>query len=155
MSCYLLLVQEGYLTGQNEQLDKRLQELWDVLERRITFDNENWNLTEDGNETWPYNPSDVERVLEYLGLTKYFPQKMTLRDVLTLTPDSIENPKPKHPHDIPWYFLRSLTILNTAARENAVTLPDNAPRLDKSEPACSSSDVLDDLWSDEEPMESL
>ncbi len=59
-----------------------------------------------------------EYVLTQLGLSEYFPQKLTLQKVLTLTKEAEDNPKPKHPHDVPWYFLRSVTLLNNTAREN-------------------------------------
>ncbi len=47
------------------------------------------------------------------------------------------------------------TTMNTDAQQNAIFLPENAPELDESESNGSSSEVLDDLWIDEQSVKSL
>ena len=61
----------------------------------------------------------VQRLLEDLGLTEYYPQKLSYGDVIKLTEDVLKdvNEKPSSLHELPWFFMRRLVGLNSKIRE--------------------------------------
>ena len=61
----------------------------------------------------------VQRLLEDLGLTEYYPQKLGYGDVIKLTEDALKdvNEKPSSLRDLPWFFMRRLVGLNSKIRE--------------------------------------
>ncbi len=66
------------------------------------------------------NP-DVRRLLDILGLTRYFRQKLTYEEVTTLTADLMEDQvgnKPQKTSEVPFYFIKGVICLNSQTREN-------------------------------------
>ena len=61
----------------------------------------------------------VQSLLEDLGLTEYYPQKLGYGDVIKLTEDALKdvNEKPSTLTELPWYFMRRLIGLNSTIRE--------------------------------------
>ena len=70
-------------------------------------------------EELPQVNESVRKLLEELGLTEYYPQKLTYNDVIKITEDALTNvhQKPSTLPELPWYFLRRLIELNSAIRE--------------------------------------
>ena len=67
---------------------------------------------------------NVRGLLEDLGLTQYYPQKLTYDDVITITKDALTDvhQKPSTLPELPWYFMRRLKGLNSNIREKGSTV---------------------------------
>ena len=55
---------------------------------------------------------EVTKILEELGLTKYYPQKLTYQDVTMITADVLDDfkKKPTSMHELPWYFIKHILL---------------------------------------------
>ncbi len=54
-------------------------------------------------ENVPVRPrQEIQSLLEKLCLTAYYPQKLTMKHVLTLTKESLKNPKPTSLEETSW-----------------------------------------------------
>ena len=63
---------------------------------------------------------EAERILEALGLMKFYPQKLTYDDVITLGTD-VHYDVDKEPaslSELPWYFMKRVIGLDSETREN-------------------------------------
>ena len=62
----------------------------------------------------------VEKLLEALGMRKYYPQKLQYEDVLMMQTDVHDdvNQKPTSLLELPWYFMRHIIGLDSDTREN-------------------------------------
>ena len=65
---------------------------------------------------------DVRSLLEDLGLTEYYPQKIAYDDVIKITEDALTDVhrKPSTLPELPWYFMRRLIGLNSMIREKDI-----------------------------------
>uniref|UniRef100_A0A8C8SBW4 Up-regulator of cell proliferation-like domain-containing protein n=1 Tax=Pelusios castaneus TaxID=367368 RepID=A0A8C8SBW4_9SAUR len=59
-------------------------------------------------------------ILSKLDLEKYRREKIRLRDVLEICPESIKNKIPESLGDLPWHFLRKVMALNGTARNTSI-----------------------------------
>ena len=62
----------------------------------------------------------IEKLLETLGMKKYYPQKLQYEDVIMMRTDVHDdvNQKPSSLLDLPWYFMRHIIGLDSDTREN-------------------------------------
>ena len=76
-------------------------------------------------------PRVLKGILDKLGLSSYFPQKLKYEDVITLTEDVLHGTdrKPKTLSDLPWYFMKQIIGIDSSVRENCyVDLPHEMKR---------------------------
>ena len=61
------------------------------------------------------------KVLEELGMIKYYPQKLTYQDVTMITADVLDETKKKPTTlpELPWYFIKQIIALDSDTRENS------------------------------------
>uniref|UniRef100_A0A8C8SFK4 VLIG-type G domain-containing protein n=1 Tax=Pelusios castaneus TaxID=367368 RepID=A0A8C8SFK4_9SAUR len=59
-------------------------------------------------------------ILSRLDLENYRSEKIRLRDVLKICPESIKNKIPESLGDLPWHFLRKVMALNGSARNTSI-----------------------------------
>ena len=61
----------------------------------------------------------VRKMLKDLGMTKYYPEKLTFEEITTLTSDvhNDVNKKPTSLPELPWYFIKHVIGLDSDARE--------------------------------------
>ena len=61
----------------------------------------------------------LRKLLKDLGMTKYYPEKLTFEDITTLTSDVHEdvNKKPTSLPELPWYFIKHVIGLDSDTRE--------------------------------------
>ena len=64
---------------------------------------------------------EVTKILKELGLTKYYPQKLTFQDVTMITADVLDDikMKPTAMPELPWYFIKHILALDSDTRENS------------------------------------
>ena len=69
----------------------------------------------------PQVNESLQKLLEELGLTEYYPQKLTYNDVIKLTEDALKdvNEKPSTLCELFWYFMRRLIGINSTIREKS------------------------------------
>lgn len=70
-------------------------------------------------ETMPANtPIEIRCLLEYIGLTKYFPEKINLDSVISIQDLYFRNPKDAH--ELPWCILKYIIAMNFEYREKVL-----------------------------------
>ena len=64
---------------------------------------------------------ETAKVLEELGMRKYYPQKLTYPDVTMITADVLDDTKkgPTSLSELPWYFIEHIIALDSDTRENS------------------------------------
>ena len=64
---------------------------------------------------------ETAKVLEELGMRKYYPQKLTYQDFTMITADVIDETKKKPTSlpELPWYFIKHIMALDSDTRENS------------------------------------
>ncbi|XP_061566213.1 interferon-induced very large GTPase 1-like [Cololabis saira] len=71
-----------------------------------------------GTRTRPpcaYKETDLESLLEDLGLTPYCREKLTLSKILEIDEKTITDVPVKSKSDLPWYFIKKLMMVNVTA----------------------------------------
>ncbi|XP_073686015.1 up-regulator of cell proliferation-like [Garra rufa] len=77
----------------------------------------------------------MKKLLENLGLVKYYDEKLTLQTVLQINKNSVTDVPVQSPSDLPWLYLKRLMMLQRTARSVK----------------CSSSEKTDDSkWDDDQ-----
>ena len=71
---------------------------------------------------------ETAKVLEELGMRKYYPQKLTYQDVTMITTDVLDSTKkePTSLSELPWYFIKHIVALDSDTRENSQVKTDIA-----------------------------
>ncbi|XP_034034855.1 interferon-induced very large GTPase 1-like isoform X1 [Thalassophryne amazonica] len=80
-------------------------------------------LTDDHQQTVSSDTA-TSQLLEQLNLKEYFPQKLTLQKVLSLSMDVISCKQPADIQELPWYFLRNIMLGNSDTREMSARVPE-------------------------------
>ncbi|XP_074479604.1 up-regulator of cell proliferation-like isoform X3 [Sebastes fasciatus] len=80
-----------------------------------------------GNSKSVHTKTQLDMLLEDLGLEQFYPEKLSLRTILQLHERSITDEPAKCNSDLPWYFLKKLMMVNVTARNVKCT------------PACESN----------------
>ena len=64
---------------------------------------------------------ETAKVLEELGMTKYYPQKLTYQDVTMIKADLLDDTQkePTTLPELPWYFIKHIISLDSDTRENS------------------------------------
>ncbi|KAK2871463.1 hypothetical protein Q8A67_023990 [Cirrhinus molitorella] len=91
--------------------------------------------TKETNKSPLMTENIMKKLLENLGLVKYFDEKLTLHTVLQINKNSVTDVPLQSPSDLPWLFLKRLMMLQRTARSVK----------------CSSSDgTKDSEWDDDQ-----
>uniref|UniRef100_A0A3B5RF24 VLIG-type G domain-containing protein n=1 Tax=Xiphophorus maculatus TaxID=8083 RepID=A0A3B5RF24_XIPMA len=61
--------------------------------------------------------TDLETVLEDLGLDQFYKEKLSLSKILEINEKTNNDEPPKCKSDLPWYFLKKLMMVNVTVRE--------------------------------------
>ncbi|XP_037614234.1 up-regulator of cell proliferation-like isoform X8 [Sebastes umbrosus] len=69
-----------------------------------------------GNSKSVHTKTQLEILLEDLGLEQLYPEKLSLSKILQLDKKSITDEPAKRNSDLPWYFLKKLMMVNVTAR---------------------------------------
>ena len=90
----------------------------------------------------------VEKLLEILNMSGYYPQKLSYEDAIRLTEDMLcgTDKKPTSPAELLWYFMRRIISLDSSVRENCfLEKKDNfTDSLKDDDSSSSSGDNSDD-----------
>ena len=89
----------------------------------------------------------VEKILDALGLKRYYPGKLTCEEVIMLTEDVHDdvNKKPASLSELPWYFMKHIFALDSDTRENChVVYEHNINDDDNSDSDSDNEDDYDD-----------
>ncbi|XP_041840347.1 up-regulator of cell proliferation-like [Melanotaenia boesemani] len=70
----------------------------------------------------PHTETDLERLLRLLGLEQYYREKLSLSRILEIDEKTVNDEPVKYKSNIPWYFLKKLTMVNVTARDTKCTL---------------------------------
>ncbi|XP_051800170.1 up-regulator of cell proliferation-like [Acanthochromis polyacanthus] len=65
--------------------------------------------------------TDLESLLEDLGLEQCYREKLSLSKILEIDEKTITDEPPKSKSDLPWYFLKKLMMVNVTARNMKCT----------------------------------
>ncbi|XP_037614228.1 interferon-induced very large GTPase 1-like isoform X3 [Sebastes umbrosus] len=69
-----------------------------------------------GNSKSVHTKTQLEILLEDLGLEQLYPEKLSLSKILQLDKKSINDEPAKRNSDLPWYFMKKLMMVNVTAR---------------------------------------
>ena len=98
-----------------------LEALASYLKSQLSFEKsfEN-NPSKLGSEHEANVDGEMKKLLDDLGLSRYYPQKLSYDDVITLTPEVLDNKDKDLTNltDLPWYFMRHIIGLDSNVREN-------------------------------------
>ena len=90
----------------------------------------------------------VEKLLESLELSKYYPQKLTYDDVIKLTSELLEETENNLTSlsELPWYFMKHIIGVDSGTRENChlSVIGEQLPTTTKEETEDKESDDSDD-----------
>ncbi|XP_041841939.1 up-regulator of cell proliferation-like [Melanotaenia boesemani] len=104
------------------------------------------------DETCPHKKTNLETILEDLGLEQYYEDKLPLSKILEIDTKAISDDLVKCKSDLPWYFLKKLTMANVTARNVKCTSDCDLYRDQTSE---TTGLDFDDLFSNVETGESI
>ncbi|XP_061566347.1 interferon-induced very large GTPase 1 [Cololabis saira] len=85
----------------------------------------------------------LESLLEDLGLTPYYREKLTLSKILEIDEKTITDVPVKSKSDLPWYFLKKLMMVNVTARNMKGSSTCESTYDDSSGTELDFSDILD------------
>ena len=98
----------------------KLEALMHSFKQQFDFEHRNKKIGEEENPEIVEIDNSVARILEVLGLKKYYPQKLKYEDVIMLTSsihDNI-NKKPTSLQELPWYFMKHVIGVDSDTRES-------------------------------------
>ena len=99
--------------------------------------------------------NSFQSLLQALGLSEYYPQKLTHVDVIKVTEEALKNDnrKPSSLKELPWNFIRQMLALNSTVRETGSTVEMESKSGKEFEESDSYSDSDYTDTSDEESKE--
>ncbi|XP_061586862.1 up-regulator of cell proliferation-like [Cololabis saira] len=86
--------------------------------------------------------TDLESLLEDLGLTPFYREKLTLSKILEIDEKTITDITVKSKSDLPWYFLKKLMMVNVTARNMKCPPADESKCNDSSGTKLNFCDLL-------------
>ncbi|XP_061566775.1 up-regulator of cell proliferation-like [Cololabis saira] len=86
--------------------------------------------------------TDMESLLEDLGLMPFYREKLTLSKILEIDEKTITDVPVKSKSDLPWYFLKKLMMVNVTARNLKCTPADESKYNDSSGTKLDFCDLL-------------
>ena len=103
--------------------EQRKPDLWYLMysiKGQLHFLKQQNKVKTSSEETIDRLSSPMGELLELLGMTKYYPQKLKYEDVMMLRTDDFDgvNKKPVSHRDLPWYFMKHILALDSGTREN-------------------------------------
>ena len=90
------------------------------FKQQFHFVHRHVKIREEENSEIAKIDKSVARILEVVGLEKYYPQKLKYEDVIKLTSsihDDVEK-KPTSLPELPWYFIKHVIGVDSDTREN-------------------------------------